>query len=143
MDLGFALSGALLCLFALGLDRAMGRGSKAGPASLSVAGAAMSFLAFKTDPIRRTGPRTGHGFVHDAAFVVFALALLLSLLLLSRRMRKDPKWRRHARYTLATAVACAACLVLPGVAYYGFLIAALAWIEATAIKMLSADRPAG
>lgn len=143
MDLGFALSGALLLLFSLGLDRAMGRGSKAGPALLSVAGAAMSLLALETDPIRRTGPRSWHGFVHDVAFVVFALSLLLALLVLWLRMRREPTWRPHARYTLATAVVCAACLVLPGIAYYGFLLAALAWIEATAIKMLAANRPAG
>ena len=143
MDLGFALSGALLLLFALGLDRALGRGSKAGPALLSVAGTAMTLLSLETDPIRRTGPRSWHGLVHDIAFVVFALALVLALLFLWLRMRKDPRWHRHARFTLATAVACAACLVLPGVAYYGFLLTALAWIEATAIKLLAADRPAG
>ena len=143
MDLDFVVSGVLLTLFALGLDRAISRGPKAGPALLSLSGAAMALLAFETDPIRRTGPRSWHGLVHDAAFVVFALALLLALLFLWRRMRKNPGWRRHARYTLATAFVCAACLVLPGVAYYGFLAAALAWIEATAIKMLAASRPTG
>ena len=143
MDLGFVVSGVLLTLFALGLDRAISRGPKAGPALLSLSGAAMALLAFETDPIRRTGPRSWHGLVHDAAFVVFALALLLALLFLWRRMRKNPGWRRHARYTLATALVCAACLVLQGVAYYGFLAAALAWIEATAIKMLAASRPTG
>ena len=143
MDLGFVVSGVLLTLFALGLDRAISRGPKAGPALLSLSGAAMALLAFETDPIRRTGPRSWHGLVHDAAFVVFALALLLALLFLWRRMRKNPGWRRHASYTLATALVCAACLVLQGVAYYGFLAAALAWIEATAIKMLAASRPTG
>jgi hypothetical protein len=137
MDAGFAVSGILLTVFALGLHRAMPPGSKAGPALLSLSGAAMALLAFETDPIRRTGPRSWHGLVHDAAFVVFALALLLSLLALWRRTRGDPGWRRYARLTLATAIVCAACLLLPGVAYYLFLAAALIWIEATALTLRS------
>jgi len=117
MDLGFAVSGLLLILFALGLDRAMPRGPKAGPALLLLSGAAMALLAFETDPISRTGPRSWHGLVHDAAFVVFALALLLALLAVGLRMRRAPAWRRYTRYTLATALVCGACLFLPGVAY--------------------------
>lgn len=135
MDAAFVLSGGLLCAFASGLHQGMGRESRTGTALLFVAGSAMALLAFETDPIHRTGSRSWHGLVHDAAFVVFAAALLLSLLALWRRMRTDPKWRRHARYTLATAIVCAACLVLPGVAYYLFLAAALAWIWATALKL--------
>lgn len=135
MDLGFVVSGVLLVVFALGLHRALPRGSKAGPALLSLSGVAMALLAFETDPIRRAGPRSWHGLVHDAAFVVFALSLLLALLVLWLRMRREPTWRPHARYTLATAVVCAACLVLPGFAYHLFLAAALAWIEATALKL--------
>ena len=135
MDLGFVVSGVLLMVFASGLHRGMTHGSKAGPALLFVAGAAMALLAFETDPIQRTGPRSWSGLVHDAAFVVFAAAILLALLALWRRMRKDPAWRRHSRLTFATAIVCAACLVLPGVAYYLFLAAALVWIEATALKL--------
>ncbi|HKH11657.1 MAG TPA: DUF998 domain-containing protein [Rubrobacter sp.] len=143
MDLGFVFSGVLLVVFALGLHRAMPPGSKTGPALLSLSGVAMALLAFETDPIRRTGPRSWHGLVHDAAFVVFAIALLLAQLALWRRTRGDPRWRCHARYTLATAIVCAACLVLPGVAYYLFLAAALAWIEATALKLRARYRPPG
>jgi hypothetical protein len=79
MDLGFAVSGILLMVFAFGLHRGLPRGSKAGPALLFLSGATMALLAFETDPIRRTGPRSWHGFIHDAAFVVFAAALLLAL----------------------------------------------------------------
>lgn len=141
MDLGFAVSGVLLVVFALGLHRALPRGPKAGPALLSLSGVAMALLAFETDPIRRTGPRSWHGLIHDAAFVVFALALLMSLLVLSHRMRGDPGWRRHAHLTISTAVVCAACLLLPGVAYYLYLVAALAWIETTALKLRAGGRP--
>ena len=135
MDLGFAVSGILLMVFAFSLHHRMPRGSKAGPALLFLSGAAMALLAFETDPIRRTGPRSWHGLVHDVAFVVFAVTLLLALLALWRRMRIHLEWRRHAHLTLATAIVCTVCLILPGVAFYGFLAAALAWIEATALKL--------
>ncbi len=134
-NLNFVLSGALIAIFAVGLDRSLKGGSRAGPALLSVAAVAMALLAFETDPLDRTGPRTLHNFIHDAAFVLFVLSLLPALFLLWCRMRKDPFWRGHARYTLATALVASACLVLPGVAYYLFLAAVLAWFEATAIKL--------
>jgi uncharacterized membrane protein YidH (DUF202 family) len=143
MDLGFAVSGILLMAFALGVHGGLPRGSEAGPALLFLSGGAMALLAFETDPIRRAGPRSWHGLVHDAAFIVFAAALILALLALWRRMRGDPAWRRHAHLTLATAVVCTACLVLPGVAYYLFLAAALAWIEMTALRLRASIRPPG
>ena len=135
LNTSFVLSGTMLMVFAAGLHRGMGRGPKAGPALLFVSGAAMALLAFETDPIRRTGPRSPHGLVHDASFVVFALSLLLSLLFLGLRMRHDPRWRDHSTPTLAAALVCAACLVLPGVAYYLFPAAALLWIELTALRL--------
>ena len=134
-DLNFALSGLLLANFAAGLGRGMGSGPKAGPALLSVAGLSMALMDFETDPIDRTGPRTLHGWVHDAAFVVFVLSLLLALFFLWRGMRKDPFWRGHARYTLTTTILAAACLALPGVAYYLFLVAVLVWFETTALRL--------
>ena len=85
-----------------------------GPALLFVAGSAMALLAFETDPMDRADPRTPHGMVHDAAFVLFVLALVPALFLLWRRMRKDARWRGHARYTLATALIASAGLLLPG-----------------------------
>jgi hypothetical protein len=139
-DLNFALSGVLLVIFAVGLHRGIRGGSKAGPALLFVAGLAMALLAFETDPIKGAGPRTLHGWVHDASFVLFVLALVSALFLLWRRMREDRLWRRHARYTLVTAILAMALLFLPGVTYYLFLIVVLVWFEATAIKLRSATR---
>jgi uncharacterized membrane protein YidH (DUF202 family) len=132
-DLGFAVSGLLLAVFAVGLHRGITGGSRSGPALLFVAGIAMALLAFETDPMDRAGPRTLHGSVHDAAFVIFVLALIPALFLLWRRMCKDTAWQAHARYTLATALATMVWLVLPGIAYYLFLIAILTWFEATAM----------
>jgi len=134
-DFNFALSGALLAIFAVGLHRGIRGGSKAGPALLFVAGLAMALLAFETDPIQGTGPHTLHGWVHDASFVIFVLTLVPALFLLWRRMREDRFWRGHARYTLVTAVLAMVLLFLPGVAYYLFLMVILVWFATTVIRL--------
>jgi hypothetical protein len=133
----FVVSGLLLAFFALGLHLGAtnGRGSPLGPAFLFVAGTTMALMGFETDPIRRIGPRSLHGLIHDAAFVIFVLAFLVALFSLWRRFEADPRWRGHARYTLATGILAVLLLLLPGVAYYLFVVALLAWIEATAIRL--------
>jgi hypothetical protein len=80
----FIVSGVLLMIFATGLHLGVtgGLGSRAGPGLLLVSGTAMALMGFETDPIRRTGPRTLHGLVHDLAFVLFVLTLLLGLFFL-------------------------------------------------------------
>lgn len=134
-DANFALSGALLAVFALGLRRGTGERSRIGTTLLFLAGAAMALMAFETDPIRRTGPRTIHGWAHDAAFVFFAFALMGALFALWLGMKEDPPWRRHARYTLAAAICATLLLFLPGAAYYLFLLVVLAWLELTAMRL--------
>jgi len=134
----FVVSGLLLCVFALGLHlQVTGRRSPAspGPALLFLAGVAMALMGFKTDPIRRVGPRSLHGLIHDSAFVIFVLAFLTALSFLWLRLREEARWQRHARYTLATGILAVPLLLLPGVAYYLFLIALLAWIEVTATRL--------
>ena len=134
----FVVSGLLLCLFALGLhlELANGRSSiSVGPALLFVGGIAMALMGFRTDPIQRVGPRSVHGLIHDSAFVIFVLAFLAALFFLWWRLREEARWQRHARYTLATGILAAPLLILPGVAYYLFLVTLLAWIEVTAIRL--------
>jgi hypothetical protein len=133
----FVVSGLLLAFFALGLHLGStnGRGSPFGPALLLLAGTAMSLMGFETDPIRRIGPRSLHGLIHDASFVIFILCFLAALFSLRRRFKADPRWRGHARYTLATEIIAVLLLLLPGVAYYLFVVTLLAWIEATAIRL--------
>jgi len=134
----FVVSGLLLAFFAVGLHLrvASGRDSlPSGPALLFIAGIAMVLMGFETDPIGRVGSRSLHGLIHDTAFLVFVLALLASLFFLWWRLREDARWRRHARYTLATAASAALLLMLPGVAYYLFLLTLLAWIEVTSVRL--------
>jgi hypothetical protein len=124
-------------IFAVGLyfGTRSGRGSRVGPALLFAAGAAMALMSFETDPIRRTGLRTLHGWIHDVAFVLFVLALLPAFFFLWRRLSKDPLWRSHARYTLVTGLLATLLLFLPGVAYSLFLLVVLVWFEVTALRL--------
>jgi len=133
----FVVSGILLMLFAFGLHLGTGkeRPSSIGPGLLFVAGMAMALMGFETDPIQREGRRTLHGLIHDLAFVLFIVALLGAVFLLWRRFTMDPRWRRHARYTLVTGILAITFLLLPGVAYYLFILTLLAWIELTAIRL--------
>jgi uncharacterized membrane protein YidH (DUF202 family) len=133
----FVVSGLLLALFAYGLHLGMrgGRGSTLGPALLLVAGLAMALMGFETDPIRRVGPRSLHGTIHDAAFVIFVVTFLAALFSLWRRFNEDPRWQGHARYTLATGILAVSLLLLPGVSYYLFIATLLAWIEVSAIRL--------
>jgi hypothetical protein len=134
----FMFSGFLLCLFALGLQLEIASrytSKSPGPALLFVAGVAMTLMGFRTDPIKRVGPRSLHGLIHDSAFVVFVLAFLAALFFLWWGLKRDARWRSHARYTLATGILAVLLLLLPGVAYYLFLVTLLAWIEVTAIRL--------
>jgi uncharacterized membrane protein YidH (DUF202 family) len=139
----FVASGLLLAFFSLGLHLGArdGHGSPFGPALLFVAGTAMTLMGFDTDPIQRIEPRSLHGIIHDAAYVIFVLAFLAALFSLWRRFEADPRWRGHARYTLATGIIAVLLLLLPGVAYYLFIVALLAWIEVTAIRLWRTTQP--
>lgn len=134
-SLSFAVSGLLLILFALGLHRGMVGGSRAGPALLLLSGVAMALLAFETDPIIRTGPRTLHGWVHDLAFVLFIVSLVPSFFFLWRRMERDPLWRGYGRYTLIIGLLAIPLFLLPGPTYYLSLVLILAWLEVLAIRL--------
>ena len=144
LSLGFAISGLSLILFALGLHRGMAGGSRLGPALLLLSGVAMALLAFETDPITRTGPRTLHGWVHDLAFVLFIASLAPSFLFLWWRMERDLSWRGYGRYTLVTGLLAIPLLLLPGVTYYLSLVLVLVWLEVLAIRLwtISGGRPA-
>lgn len=139
----FVVSGLLLAFFSLGLHLGTtnGHGSPLGPALLFVAGTAMALMGFETDPIRRVEPRSLHGLIHDAGFVIFVLAFLAALFSLWRRFEAYPPWRGHARYTLATGILAVLLLLLPGVAYYLFIVALLAWIEVSAIRLWRSPQP--
>lgn len=142
-SLAFTISGLLLVVFAAGLHRGMADNSKVGPVLLAFSGVAMALLAFKTDLIIRTGPRTLHGWVHDVAFVLFIVSLAPSFYFLWRRMGKDPLWKTQGRYTVVTGLLATPLFLLTGPTYYLSLALILVWLEILAIRLwiVSGRRP--
>ena len=134
-SLNFAVSGLSLILFSLGLQLGINGGSKAGPALLTLSGVGMALLAFETDPIIRTGPRTLHGWVHDLSFVLLIVSLVPSFFFLWRRMERNPMWRGYGRYTLVTGLLAIPLFSLPGPTYYLSLILVLIWFEVLGIRL--------
>jgi hypothetical protein len=138
MTAAFVACGLLLVLFAAGLRRAF----PAVPASalaaifLALAGLAMSFLAFSTDPTNSRGPATLHGRIHDAAFVVLGATLLVSLVAFGFVFRADRKWSANAVISWVTAASIVPSFTAKGIAFYLFLASYLVWCEAAAIRLL-------
>jgi len=58
-----------------------------------------------------------------------------------RGLKKHLRWRGHARYTLATGIVAVLLLLLPGVAYYLYILTLLAWIFVTAVRLWSLSQP--
>jgi hypothetical protein len=138
MIAAFLGSGALIVIFAIGLEQhlAPGAGRRIGPLLVGAAGVAMMLLAAPTDPTYVPTPRTVAGAVHDMAFVLLGITLLPALLILPLRMRQSPTWHAHATYTWATAAVLIPTFLLRGLAFYIFLGAILLWFGITGRKLL-------
>lgn len=138
MTATFIACGLLLVFFALGLRRVFRADPAGSPASifLALAGLAMCFLAFSTDPTIRSAPATLHGRIHDAAFVVLGVTLLASLAAFGFVFRGEEKWRANAVISWVTAALIVPSFIMKGFAFYFFLAAFLVWSEAAALRLL-------
>ncbi len=144
MVLSFLASGGLLAIFAAGLRQALGASSAfGGPTLLMLAGIAMALLAFKIDPSYAGTPRTYHGEIHDLAFGLLGVSLLLGLVALSRQFARDPRWQRHARHTLMTGLLVVPAFIFKGLLFYLFLANTLLWIELVALQLRQLARLLG
>ena len=108
-QVSFVVFGVLTMAFAWGLHRGMAptKGGFAGPAALFVTGIGL-FVAAAV-PIREDAAGvsitpTGHLVGGTLFFLVSPVALIL----LSRRMRRDPVWRDLSTYTLVAGLAMVA-----------------------------------
>jgi hypothetical protein len=104
-SLNFAVFGALSLVFAAGLHRSVApsRGGVAGPALIGVSAVATFVAAafpMRLDDDGMTYSPTGHLI---GGFMFFSTAAV-SLLVLSFRLRKDPRWTGLATYAAAAGV---------------------------------------
>ncbi|MGD0727743.1 MAG: DUF998 domain-containing protein [Spirochaetia bacterium] len=138
MTAAFIACGVLLLFFAFGLWQAFQAAPVSSAASifLALAGLAMSFLAFTTDPTNSRAPATLHGRMHDAAFVVLGVTLLVSLVAFGFIFRTEKKWRANMVVSWVTAALIVPSFIVKGIAFYFFLAACLLWCEAAAVRLL-------
>lgn len=137
MTATFILSGGMMTLFASGLRLSLPRSriSLIATFVLSLAGLALACLAFTTDPTIRSTPATWHGQLHDLAFVLLGITLMLAMILLGFAFRHSEYWRSLSSYTWGTAFLAVPTFSLKGAAFYVFLLAVLAWSEITALRL--------
>jgi hypothetical membrane protein len=115
-QLNFVVFGLLTMAHAIGLHRGMGsaRAGWAGPALLFITG--MAALVAGAVPWREDAAGITYApGGHIVGGTIFFLGSPAALIVLSRRMRHDPSWRRLAAYTLGSGLVLLALAVVGAV----------------------------
>jgi hypothetical membrane protein len=107
-QINFVVFGLLTIAFAVGLRRGLQptRAGAVGPALFVVSG--VGLLGAAIFPLRKDAGVTYQAAGHVVAGTAFFLGSALALILVSRRLARDPRWRSLATYTLAAGVATVA-----------------------------------
>lgn len=139
MTLTFLLCGLLIVVFAAGLRLSLPRLRLAAISIglLTLSGIGMIGLISPTDRTLQTTPRTWHGILHDASFVVIGLTLMPAMVLLGFVFRRDRRWKNLAVYTWMTVALAIPTFWMKGFAFYIFLLAILVWCEVIALRLMS------
>ena len=140
--------GVLGVAFAAGLYWGTRRSvwSTLGAATLAVLAVAVGLEAFTTDPPNSSAAPTWHGDIHDTVYPVVVVSALAAPVFLAAGLARDPGWRRHAAYSLATAVILLTTLVLQAeqsyaqLLEYAFFATLLLWLELLALRLLRLAR---
>lgn len=142
---GFALTGILITIFALGLHSGIneGSGSKTGPALVAVYGLGMVATGFF--PWDKANLASFTSIMHLVVGWTSWIAMTLAPLFIARRLKNDSQWKSYRLYSLATGLVTAVTIVIYAFigieGYMGALQriiigAPLVWIEIMAIKLL-------
>ena len=114
-NVNFVVFGLLTLAFAVGLHRGMRptRAGIAGPALLFISG--VGLLLGAAFPLREDAAGVTYDpGGHIIAGLTFFLSSSLGLVVLSRRLARDPRWRSIAAYTLASGVVAVIAFVIGG-----------------------------
>ncbi len=103
--LAFAISGVLGAAWAFGLSSVLGETGRQRALVRGVllvqAGIAFGFAVLPTDPVG--APTSTIGALHLVDFYLYSITMPLTLIALGLVMRRDARWHRAARPTLAAA----------------------------------------
>ncbi len=149
----FALFGVLTIALAVGLYRAVRprRLARAGPMLVGAAGVGLVLSAFPTDHGPPDAPTTWHGTIHNLAFVVTFVPLLLAFFFLAVSFRGDPRWQGYQWLCPAIGLAAIASLVLGGgllpasvnqAAFYVSLLLIFAGLTLLGLRLRTVAAPA-
>lgn len=116
-DVNFVALGVLMIAYAVGLHLGVrqARWGVLGPAFLSLSGVGLVWAAVfpATDA---TGAFRAERIpaLHTVGFAITFLAAVIGLIMMSRRMARDPRWQSLATYTLATGMVMLVLFLLGG-----------------------------
>ena len=148
---GLPLLGLLIIAFAIALNRGIrdGINSKIGPTLVAVSGAALVMTGiFPCDPGCVNVSIVGT--LHSIFAMVAAFAMILALLSISQRLKKDRQWQGYTIYSLITLVVALSLSAVYGLnilePWSGALQRAsmgvlLLWMEVVAIKLVRLSKP--
>jgi hypothetical protein len=115
-QVNFVVFGLLTAAFAVGLHVGLRptRWGVIGPSLLVLSGMALVWAA--VFPLREDAAGlTYDPGLHIVGGMTYFLSSALGLIVVSRRMAADPRWRHHASYALVTGIAAVALFVAMGV----------------------------
>jgi len=131
----FAITGALVLVFAQGLVRTLERGASrvVTRVGLTIMGLALMTSAFPTDffyrPTADHTPVSWHGWIHGVSFyLLMLLGVLPSTIAFAINVRRSATWRRWALPTLLVPVTLFASLFGVVPAPWGFYLLVLVWM---------------
>lgn len=143
---GFGLAGALITVFCFTLFRLLPASilARVGAALVTVFGVGMLIVGiYSCDPGCIVISQEGR--IHDGVSAFMFTSVILGIFLVSLALRRQDGWRRHAIYSLITAIALVVLLVimlrsaetrtLSGMWQRLFLATLFTWIAATGIKL--------
>lgn len=143
---GLALLGILMIVFSFGLRRGLtgGMDSKFGSILIAVAGTSLIGTAlFPCNP--GCVNQSFSGKMHDVFSAIPAIAIILALLLISKSMKRDIRWKNYWAYTLVTSILTMLCSFLlifsvpegwNGLVQRFGMGIPLLWMMVTAIRLL-------
>ncbi|HEV8579518.1 MAG TPA: DUF998 domain-containing protein [Thermoanaerobaculia bacterium] len=104
-NVSFVLFGLLMTVYAVGLHLGVSpaRWSKAGPAFLVLSGFGLLWAGLF--PATNASGAFQDRALHTLGFIMTFSGAGLGLILMSRRMARDPRWQSLATYALATGIA--------------------------------------
>ena len=150
-DANFFISGLLLIIFAIGFYQSMRfvigqRRLTVSSTLLGLVGAGLANEAFFVTDLPGQTP-TLHGILHIVGFLVLFLSLIIALMLIGRQLLKFPELRVLGWYSIATAIATLALILLffftghsipqyVGLLNRVFVIVAFAWYVVMGWRLL-------